>query len=106
MSASRRECHNLDDVLSVNRPVQVIFQTDQNKFIYKSSIADFDPGHILITPITRNGRPAILRNGEKINIVYFGRDAMYEFSTVVTGCRKENNVALIILERPRHCGRI
>jgi len=106
MPASRRECHNLDDVLSVNRPVQVVFKADQKKSIYKSSVADFDSGHILITPITRNGRAAGLRTGEKINIIYFGQDAMYEFLTVVTGYRKENNVTLIVLERPRHCGRV
>jgi c-di-GMP-binding flagellar brake protein YcgR len=106
MTTSRRECHNLDDVLLINRPVQVSLTSDENKYIYKSSIADFDSGHILITPITRHGRPASLRNGEKIQIVYFGVDAMYEFSTVVTGHKKENNLTLVIVEKPRHCGRV
>lgn len=106
MPAARSECHDLDDVLIVNRPVQVIFKTDRNKFVYKSTVADFDHGHIYITPITRSGRPAILRNGEKIDLVYYGQDAMYEFSTSVTGHKKENNVTLTIIEKPQKCGRV
>jgi c-di-GMP-binding flagellar brake protein YcgR len=106
MPAARSECHDLDEILNVNRPVQVVFKTDRNKFVYKSTVADFDSGHIYITPITRNGRPAILRSGEKIELIYYGQDAMYEFATTVTGHRKENNVTLTIIEKPQRCGRV
>ena len=106
MPTQRRECHNLDDVLEVNRPVQVVFKKNKKKFIYKSSVADYEAGHILITPLTRGSRPAVLRNGEKIHVIYFAYDAMYEFRTTVTGHRKDNNVMLTVLEKPRRCDRV
>jgi c-di-GMP-binding flagellar brake protein YcgR len=106
MPATKKVCETLENVLAVNRPLQIIFKTDTNKFIYKSSVADFDDGHIMITPITRGGKPAILRNGEKVNVIYFAHDAMYEFNTTVTGHKKENKVTLTVIEKPRRCDRV
>ena len=106
MDAQKRQYRDVSSVLEVNRQLQIIIKAEKNPYVYKSSVADFDRGSILIAPITREGRPAQLRNGEKIDVIYFGRDAMYTFETNVTGRKKENKVMLTILEKPHKCWRV
>ena len=106
MDADKRQYRDVSSVLEVNRPLQVVIKAEKSPYVYKSSVADFDRGNILITPLTREGRPAQLRNGEKIDVIYFGHDAMYTFETNVTGRKKENKVMLTILEKPHKCWRI
>ncbi len=106
MAANKEQYNDISSVLEVNRALQVVVESLKSNYVYKSSIADFDRGSIFITPITREGRPTRLRNGDKVDVVYFGRDAMYSFESHVTGHRRENNISLIILEKPAKCLRI
>ena len=106
MKISRKKVSNIDSILVVGRPLQIIFKQEKNKFIYKSAIADFDSESIAIMPLTKGGRPAQLRKSEAIDVIYHGVDAMYQFVAKVIGHRKENSISLALLEKPVEFGRI
>jgi len=102
----RKKQYNLKDVLAVGRPLQIITDAGEHNYVYKSSVADFDGGSIVISPLTRDGLPAQLKMGDRIDVVYFADDAMYKFPSNVTGRKKENNAALTVIERPHKCSRM
>ncbi len=96
----------IDSTLTVGREVQVLFKSDKNTYVYRSSIADFDAEAIYITPISRNGKPGHLRKGESITMLYLGPDAMYEFHTAVVDYVRDNNIMLTKLVKPEEFKRI
>lgn len=106
MAISKQEFFELDKVLEVNRFIHIIVKTKNKTRVFKSTIADFQGAHIFIYPIAREDSPVALRRGDIIDVVYSASDAVYEFSTQVTGKMKDNNVVLTSLSKPGKCMRV
>ncbi|MBU1864096.1 MAG: flagellar brake domain-containing protein [Candidatus Omnitrophica bacterium] len=107
MSPLKKEYKKIDALLEVNRPIQFTLSGKSRSYVYKSFIAEIDSGSIYVMPVVRGtGHVPPLHNGDAINVKYFGRDAMYEFLSQITGERKDGNVILTVLEKPHKCWRV
>ena len=83
----KKEIKNVYAVLKAPRAVQVILRTEGGKGLYTSVITDFDEENIFITAPTKGKADISLKEGDRVRIVYFADDAMYEFETQVMGFR-------------------
>lgn len=106
MAIQKKEFKNLEKVLTVNRPIQVVIRSGDSERVYRSLIADYQKGQIYITPLARDGKSADVSRGQDLELVYFGDDAVYECETHVIGHKKENNIVMICLEKPHKCLRV
>ncbi len=82
----RRPFRNLYAVLRVPRTVHVIPGTGDIKVSYTSVLTDFNESSFYLTQPAKGHEEMPLEEGDEIRIVYYGDDAVYDFSTAVIGC--------------------
>ncbi len=96
----------IDKILVVGRLMHVSVEGAKNKEPFKTSVADYDEDTIAITPLLRAGKPAHLRRGERISVIYHGPDAVYKFNTIAVGYKRENNVIFPLIAKPQSYSRV
>lgn len=106
MAVFKQESHDIYSVLEINRPIEVIVKAKKHKYVYRSTIGDFDSANIAITPLIRLGVHTRLHEGDEVEVIYFAATAMYQFTTKVVGHKRENNIVLTIMSVPAECWRI
>ncbi|WP_270474996.1 flagellar brake protein [Clostridium cochlearium] len=67
--------------------------------IYKSNIQDIDKDYIAISIPVKDGEYLPLRRGDRVEAVYYEKNKLYKFYTVVSG-RKVDRVMMILLKHP------